>query len=576
MLKQILGATLLVIATGAWGEAVPRYAVSLEKYTSTSKVNEDATRLRISVATESAQGERSVRVGNVLLCKASDCFRAHTAGYVDVSNTSAGTATTIADVVIPAVTITDVYFMEPGGRTAIAGHLKLDAPLVIEKGFHGLELLIGVRKQQMAGKMTYIPAQTGSSYFNPESQLVHYLPSIETVAKLSLGTVLTIPAGALHKPQVFNIGVDDRGDIYPKIDIYPYLKLSKPIIVETPAIPGGSSTRGEMIVPAYMPEEKHLWAPQNSAVPARNGRVTLNQTGVVEPAALEESAVAPLKTTPDTTMNAPTGLTCAQYLAQPIVLVTIHLASLKTGGVLFKKCENAKPYIHLLYVNTRHKEVKYSIPYKPSSGTRNGPNLMLKRITEFADSSMGLINGFTWDGDYGFSDGTFGQAEGIVRSAGVPLGDNIEGGGVFCKGCVNSGEKFVMAFTRDKTRPVFFTTAMPTDIGNFAMNVASSSTSIIKDGVCNRPGPQTRWSAVGASYGRMIFISSTSSGRTTPEEICAVFKSLGIKNALRLDGGPSAAMVVSGRVLKKLEGFDRVKYGNLRHIAYPLRISTSN
>ena len=410
----------LAFVCSASAEPVPRYAVSLAQYSNGLRVSEDATRLRISVATDSAQGERSVRIGEVLLCKASDCFRASTSRYVDVSDTATGTATVIADVVIPTMTITDVYFMEPSGGIAIAGHLKLEAPLVIEKGFHGIELLIGVKKQKTLGKTTYVPSQSGSSYFNPESQLVHYLPSTKTVAKLSLGTVLTIPAGALDKPQVFHVNVSDRGELYPIIDIYPYLKLNKPVIVEAPAIPGGSSSR-EMIVPAYSPEEKHLYAPLSGPVPARNGRVSLYETGMVEPSTLEDSAIDPLKAPPGGTANAAPSKPCAEYLAQPIVLGTIQLATYTTGAVLVKACEKVKPYIHIFYVNTLHRNIQYSIPHKRSSVGGPGPNMALLRIPDFADHSIGLINRFTWTGDLGMLDGGSGKALGIVRSAGVPL-----------------------------------------------------------------------------------------------------------------------------------------------------------
>lgn len=304
MPKYLWGTFLmLAVSTGAWAVSVPRHAVPLEKYSSASRISEDAMRLRVSVATDAAQGERSVRVSDVLLCKATDCFRAHTAGYVDIGNTSTGTATVVADVVIPVVTITDVHFIETVGGTGIAGHLKLGAPLVMEKGFHGIELLIGVRKQQTAGKSTFVPVQSGNSYFNLESRLVHYLPAIQTVAKLPLGTVLTIPAGALDKAQVFHVSAHDSGDIYPSFDIYPYIKLNKPATVEAPAIPGGSSTR-EFVVPAGIPEERHLWAPQNSAILPKNGRVTLHHTMSVEPAAFEDSVLGPPKATPDTSSDA--------------------------------------------------------------------------------------------------------------------------------------------------------------------------------------------------------------------------------------------------------------------------------
>lgn len=538
----------LAFLCSASAEPIPRYAASLAQYSNSVLVSEDAIRFRISVATDSAQGERSVRLGEVLLCKASECFRAPTPGYVDVSDTAAGTATAIADVVIPTVTITDVYFMEPSGGVAIAGHLKLEAPLVIEKGLHGIELLISVKKQNTAGKTTYVPSQSGNSYFNPESRLVHYLPSTRTVARLPLGTVVTIPAGAVDKPQVFHVNVHDRGELYPMIDIYPYIKLNTPMIVEAPAIPGGSSSR-EMIVPAYAPEDKQLYAPVNGPVTAKNGRVILTETGMVKSSTLEDSATAPLKAPPGGAANAAPGKTCAEYLAQPIVLGTIQLVTYKSGGVLWKGCQEIKPYVHILYINTLHKKIQFSIPYKRSNGGGHGPKLELLRITEFADHSMGLINGFMWDGDWGMIDGGSGKALGIVRAAGVKLGDNVEGGGVACNGCAIADNQFVMAFSADKARPVFLSTASSNDVGDDALNVVSSSTSVIKDGRCATPGGGNRWSAVGASYGRMVFISSTSDGKTTAEELCAVFKALAIKNAIRLDGGPSAAMVVSGTLL---------------------------
>jgi exopolysaccharide biosynthesis protein len=68
----------------------------------------------------------------------------------------------------------------------------------------------------------------------------------------------------------------------------------------------------------------------------------------------------------------------------------------------------------------------------------------------------------------------------------------------------------------------------------------------------------------------MLFISSTTQGQTSAAELCPVFKSLLFKNALRLDGGPSTSLVISGKLLNKLEGVDRLKYGESRRVAYPL------
>lgn len=246
-------------------------------------------RLRVSVATDTPSSERAVRIGDVLLCSRSDCYRARTTGYVDVTGTSTGTANVVADVLIPVVTITDVFFTETNGGPALTGHLNLKAPLTLEQGFYGAELLIGVRKQQLNGKTSYIPTQAASSFFNPESSLVHYLPSLQTVAKLPRGAVLTIPAGALAGAQVFHVSVDNVGEMYPRIDIYPYVKLGRPATIEVPPIPGGTSAR-EMIVPVGTPDEQALWATPNPG-PTRNARMALPQTGVIKPDTLEDSAL---------------------------------------------------------------------------------------------------------------------------------------------------------------------------------------------------------------------------------------------------------------------------------------------
>ena len=240
-----------------------------------------------------------------------------------------------------------------------------------------------------------------------------------------------------------------------------------------------------------------------------------------------------------------------------------------------KACEKIKPHVHIVYVNTKDKRIKYAIPHSISTmGHGNGPNLNLLRIDAFlASSSIALINGFTWAGDLGMLDGQHGQAEGIVRANGVALGDNVSGGGAGCPGCLNGGNKFVMAYGGDKSMPAFGTITTPKSLGSFSSNVVSSSTSIVNNGTCATSGGDNRWSAVGAMDGRMVFISSTSEGTTSAAELCVVFKSLLIKNALRLDGGPSTSLVVGGEYLNQLRGLANIKYGRARHIAYPLRIS---
>jgi hypothetical protein len=296
LLKKITSVFLLVIAAHASGAqplsaTIPKYANQLEKFSSYENIGKDAMRLRVSMATDTMSTERNVRIGDVLLCSSAACYRAHTAGYVDVINTANGAATAIADAVMPAgVKISDVFFTETtGGTTAVAGHLALKTPLFMDPEFPGAELLIGVRKQSLKGQASYTPTQAATSFFNPESILVHYLPSLQTTAKLPRDVMLTIPAGALAEPQVFHVGVHTVGNLYPRIDIYPYIKLSRPATVEVPPIPGGSSAHETFVSVGSTQEETASFAAPN-ARPPRNARVQISQTGVIETDVLEVAA----------------------------------------------------------------------------------------------------------------------------------------------------------------------------------------------------------------------------------------------------------------------------------------------
>lgn len=332
MLKQIVGTVMLLVSTGALSAPVPRHATELEKFTRDWQRTEDALRLRVSVATEPSQGERAVRVGDITFCTAqAACFRAHNSGYVDIGDTSLGTASTVADVVIPVTTITDVYFNETGGSTTIAGHLELQSPVMLEKDFYGVELMIVLRKETTAGKTTYIPAQSGHGYFVDVDKVVHYTPSIQTTAKLPFGTVLTIPAGALDKPQVFNVNVHSGGRLYPTADIFPYVDLKKPATIMAPPIPGGISMHVD-IAPIGLETEKEMWADLNSAALAKPGQVTMKRTGVVDSDTFEQAAEGNVKAAPGPTSDATTGKTCAEYLAQTVVLGLINLATIASGA----------------------------------------------------------------------------------------------------------------------------------------------------------------------------------------------------------------------------------------------------
>ena len=332
MLKKISPVLLLLATAQAMaapipGVPTPRYATELEKFSSEARIADNAMRLRVSVATDVLSGERNVRIGDLLLCSNSSCDRARTAGYVDVIDTTSGGASVIADVAIPAVKITDVFFTETtSGGAALSGHLSLRAPQVMDREFYGAELLIAVRKQQLKGKASSIPTQSAASFFNPESSLVYYLPSLQTVATLPRNGVLTIPAGALAEPQVFHVSVNSVGDMYPRIDIYLYLQLNKPATIEVPPIPGGTSAHAMIVPVGGTPEQQARSASPNPG-PARRARITVSRTAVIGTETLEDAALGTPHAAVDTTTDASSLATsCADYLAQPLIIGALTLA----------------------------------------------------------------------------------------------------------------------------------------------------------------------------------------------------------------------------------------------------------
>jgi exopolysaccharide biosynthesis protein len=68
-------------------------------------------------------------------------------------------------------------------------------------------------------------------------------------------------------------------------------------------------------------------------------------------------------------------------------------------------------------------------------------------------------------------------------------------------------------------------------------------------------------------------LSSKSGKKASPFEFCQVYRALGVKNAIRLDGGPSAALYFNEEHLNPIiDDFNRIKFGAARKILYVLYV----
>lgn len=187
-----------------------------------------------------------------------------------------------------------------------------------------------------------------------------------------------------------------------------------------------------------------------------------------------------------------------------------------------------------------------------------------------------VINGFTWRGDKGIFINSVGVAQGFVKGGDYSSGNRYVVGNNIGESGVADGRKFVAAFHSNSgnhfpklSNDWRLVGGRMLDWGSGVKSVISSSTSILRNGVCSGGNERNRCSAVGeTASGRMVFISSTGTGEATGSELCQVFLALGVRNAIRLDGGSAASLVVNGRLLNPLRRLRDLIFGPSRRVAW--------
>lgn len=285
--------------------------------------------------------------------------------------------------------------------------------------------------------------------------------------------------------------------------------------------------------------------------------------------------------------------TCGEYLTR---LRTQLISQTSSTGVLkIDYCVDKPPYVHIALINKLHKNVEYMIehektyidPTDPSSTVFLTPMHRLNFFNNKAPGALVSMNGFTWDGPPGIIANTGGRPLGYVASLRAynnntntvyPIGVNRKMGGTVVAGSypgTSDGNKFVMLQRTGSPKVSFFdANKVGAALGNSTTgmeNVVSSSTSIIKNNVCNA-GSTDRWSSVGAIDSIMLMISTASDKESNSASFCSIYQAFGITNALRLDGGGSTGMMINNNLLNPNTGSKRVIFGEMRYIPYALKI----
>lgn len=381
---------------------------------------------------------------------------------------------------------------------------------------------------------------------------------------LGHGVTLEIPAGALEAPTVFIVGVHPGIDRYPLVNIAPILSLKK----------AATLTLQPQDVRRYrqwMPD------PPDNGTPAGPRTLQLARTGVIIDGQLRESddtqAVSGLvqrilgqSRSLDPCLHSLTDPETARKMAEQA----------RQGISLPQGCRFVPPYVHIAVT-----EGSQAAPMQTELVFQATPEqLQLFRLDTVKGFRV-LINGFLWHGDPGTGAGQGGWAMGYARgldvgngSGRLTIGDNTwqkRTPGQLqqqTQRTAGTGRKRVVRFATDQRQSSWDTRTDPQAHWPDNPVVLSSSTSIVRDGQCAQDALSTHWSAFGTDgKGRSVFISSTSLGQTHVDELCRVFLALGIPNAIRLDGGPSTAMTVDGRLLNPLVSLsDLMAFGPARYV----------
>lgn len=530
---------------------------------------------RLGTATGSGE---SLRTAGIELRQNGRCLRLTHAASTRLESVEGMTGAAVADVLLDAGTISEILITTPeqkDDRPLAAERLRLRTPIQVEAGKR-TEVFIAL--DSLAGKKEVAPRfiAAGPVPLNASTVLVAE-PGRKGALSLKGGFSMDWPDDALKEAAVYGIVENDVGGVTPAFSVMPAGKLDHSVRITLPLdrsrIPQGLS----------MSDYDVSLAGSTVASTVKGNSVTFNALGtgplgmgtnqpyvelddgtrIASPFAGSAGAAR----SPNGTLAARSLETCYQRLSANRSSYLQRLAN-GSAGVRVTDCETLPPYVHIVIVNIAYtKPTGYNYPrvVLPAEWYSGTNTFLLHTISEHANlvsGSFAVINGFLWDGDSGSSTGT-GTPKGTLYISGAR------------KSPAYTGAEALIGFTIPYTTGTFtsfFSKPSGTssiDLGTYNYNVVPSTTSIVKNGACSGEGRSDRWSSIGIGNGLLVMVSSISGESTYDTDLCTVYQGLNVMGgAIRLDGGPSAALSWLGTHLNPLTGLDSYYYGSARHVAY--------
>lgn len=406
--------------------------------------------------------------------------------------------------------------------------------------------------------------QAAIAYKSPGVKSLFYSSSLGMVASIGDGVEVEIPAFALESSGVIYASVNSPLMVFPRVELAPNVIVLKDITISYDV----SMLSGS--VGDY----------DGDYVGERKFAVKFKRFGNLYPS-IKGSRVKSLSK----------GLRSKGVgdLGDCLSLISKYKASrfvadmFQRGWASIKDCVALPPYVHIVVVGSQwYGEAE--VVYKTAEVSPGEKALRLTRLTDY-NGYLVMINGGLWNGDYGVAENSYGQAYGYVKgrdynnsSINVVSNNSVNGGAVgYCSNRIQSITNWVRFWKKECPQVVLEPGKYQYRVYGKNMgwrdvsgimnewsdnNIVSSHTYVVKNGVCATGISMEKWSAFGVSYDsdRRVFVSSSEFGNTNVSELCQIFLSLGISNAILLDGGSSTQLVISGVLQNPLGIVDRIAF----------------
>jgi len=287
--RKVFAAGLLLASSLSSALAAPPVGQNINMMSTGDLPKNGFTRLRVSLATSEKSEGATVRLAGISVCSESACYVAGAPGSVSVIDTQRGLASSVADLEIPCSKIRSITFAYSSGPDVLDGTVMLPEELDLEQEFLAGEILVLIQKSTRRSQRHFVPVSAAANYLPREGRSIHYSPELSTSVTLPLGVHLAIPARAYDKPLILITMTHDTGDRFPLLDIFPVVRLSRPIVVNLDAISRAAKSQTSAqpdATPGIAPASPggrasaNINSPAAVATPAR-ATIEIQSTGVI-------------------------------------------------------------------------------------------------------------------------------------------------------------------------------------------------------------------------------------------------------------------------------------------------------